>query len=206
MEVPLYRKMKVLPTLSQETPLKCYSHRTLTGRPNCRWGSRVNLDETTKAQGPTRMRLAVPILGSVLSLLVPPRADLALCGTDVPSSQLVNISWRDESTVAETVVPSVSLTRSRDGSTGTATFLFERPQVLLMDDVWNNGLITGIWLQDEEGSLDSKDLSVKFENGRPWKLEAILVLKSPDEWERFMRFMRRYAETSGLEFERSAAG
>ena len=47
------------------------------------------------------------------------------------------------------------LTRSRDGSTGTATFKFERPSVLSLHDVWDNGLVTGLWLQDEEGSLHS---------------------------------------------------
>ena len=73
-------------------------------------------------------------------------------------------------------MPSVSLTRSRDGSTGTATFKFERPSVLSLHDVWDNGLVTGLWLQDEEGSLHSPDLSVDFAEGRPSELTAILVL------------------------------
>ena len=151
------------------------------------------------------LRLSAPLLGSMLSLL-PPRVDVALRASDAITSQPVNISWREESTIAEPVVPSVGLTRSRDGTTGTATFRFDRPTVFGMDDVWDNGLITGLWLQDEEGSLRSTDLSVKFEKGRPSELEAILVLKSPDEWERFMRFMRRYALTNDLSFERSPAG
>ena len=138
--------------------------------------------------------------------LVPRRAAIQiLADTDAPAAP-VNISWREES-YAEETVPSVSLTRSRDKSTGTATFRFDRPSVIAsMDDVWDNGLITGLWLQDEEGALHSPDLSVTFENGRPSELVAIIVLKSPSEWERFMRFMKRYANANELEFERSPRG
>lgn len=37
--------------------------------------------------------------------------------------------------------------------------------------------------------------------GRPRFLEAILVLKSRDEWERFLRFMERYSASNDLSFE-----
>jgi photosystem II protein len=117
------------------------------------------------------------------------------------TAALVNITWRQESLFSEPVVPSVSLTRSRDGSTGTATFSFQRPKVLALDDVWDNGLITGLWLHDEEGQIHSPDVSVRFTDGRPTELVAILVLKSRVEWERFMRLMRRYAEANELGFE-----
>ena len=134
-------------------------------------------------------------------LLAPRRAVLAACTESV--SAPVNITFREESDAAEPCVPDVSLTRSRDGSTGTATFRFERPRVLSFNDVWDNGLITGIYLSDEEGALQSTDLSVEFVDGRPQTLVALVVLKSPDEWNRFMRFMKRYAETNDLAFERS---
>ena len=114
-----------------------------------------------------------------------------------------SVSWREQS-APETVVPDVSLTRSRDGSTGTATFVFGDPSCLSLNDVWDNGVITGLWLRDEEGIFVTTDLDVQFERGRPRKLVAILVLKNSDEWERFMRFMRRYAEQSGLTFEPSS--
>ena len=102
---------------------------------------------------------------------------------------------------AEVHVPDVSLTRSRDKSTGTATFRFERASVLQLNDVWNNGLITGLWLQDEEGMLSTQDVKVTFRGGRPAGVVALLVLKNSDEWKRFMRFMRRYAEANDLSFE-----
>jgi photosystem II protein len=94
---------------------------------------------------------------------------------------------------------------SRDGSTGTATFRFQNPDVLSFNDVWENGLITGLWMKDDEGLLMTRDLDVAFERGSPTAMTAILVLKSTAEWDRFMRFMQRYAESNSLEFERAGA-
>ena len=98
-------------------------------------------------------------------------------------------------------MPTVSLTRSRDGSTGTATFVFERPSVLELHSVWEDGLITGMYLCDEYGCMTTEDLKVNFEQGNPQTLQAILVLKSAEEWQRFLRFMRKYAEANDLAFE-----
>lgn len=120
------------------------------------------------------------------------------------SAPLAVLSWREGSTPEKTV-PDVSLTRSRDGSTGTATFRFQNPDVLSFNDVWENGLITGLWMKDDEGLLMTRDLDVAFERGSPTAMTAILVLKSTAEWDRFMRFMQRYAESNSLEFERARA-
>ena len=78
----------------------------------------------------------------------------------------------------EKVVPSVALTRSRDGSTGTATFRFDKPDVTRLNAVWNDGLITGLWVCDAEGCLTTQDLRVEFHRGRPQSMIAILVLKN----------------------------
>jgi len=40
-------------------------------------------------------------------------------------------------------------------------------------------------------------------DGRPAGIEALFVMKDPSEWERFMRFMNRYAEENGLGFTKS---
>ena len=100
-------------------------------------------------------------------------------------------------------MPSVA-PRSRDGSTGTATFTFDQPSVLSVNDVWDRGLITGLWLRDEEGELVSSDLECVFEYGKPKQLVAIMVLKNRAEWERFIRFMERNAETNELSFASAA--
>lgn len=102
--------------------------------------------------------------------------------------------------ITEEVVPDVRLTRSRDGSQGTATFYFDKPKAL---DGTNTEDITGMYMIDEEGEIVTREVKGKFVNGQPTALEAILLMKSPGEWERFMRFMERYAEEHGLGFSQS---
>lgn len=92
------------------------------------------------------------------------------------------------------------LTRSRTGNSGTATFIFQNPKAL------SNGStdeITGMYLIDEEGELVTREVKGRFINGKPEALEAVYVMKSPEEWERFMRFMQRYAEENGLGFNKA---
>lgn len=102
--------------------------------------------------------------------------------------------------ISEEVVPDVRLTRSKDGTNGTATFYFENPNAL---DSQNMEEITGMYLIDEEGELVSREVKAKFVNGKPEAIEAVYVIKSVDQWDRFMRFMQRYAEENGLGFSKS---
>jgi photosystem II protein len=57
-----------------------------------------------------------------------------------------------------------------------------------------------MFLSDDEGELMTTDVNAKFSNGKPQSIEATLVMKSPAEWDRFMRFMGNYAESNGLGF------
>lgn len=102
--------------------------------------------------------------------------------------------------IKEDSVPDVRLTKSRDGSNGTATFYFENPNALSQESIAE---ITGMYLIDEEGELMTKEVKAKFVNGKPEAIEAIYFIKSFAEWERFMRFMERYAEENGLGFTKS---
>nr|YP_009369874.1 photosystem II reaction center protein W [Boldia erythrosiphon]ARO90562.1 photosystem II reaction center protein W [Boldia erythrosiphon] len=102
----------------------------------------------------------------------------------------------------EEVIPNVRLTRSRDGSTGTATFQFTNPSILNINTK-KNGEITGMYLIDEEGQLVSRDVNAKFVNGKPQAVEAIYIIKSPEDWDRFMRFMERYAQNNNLTFTKA---
>lgn len=102
--------------------------------------------------------------------------------------------------VDEDAIPDVRLTRSRDGSQSTARFNFENPQALAQDSTTE---ITGMYMMDEEGEILTREVTAKFVNGKPTSLEAIYIMKSSEEWDRFMRFMERYAEEHGLEFTKS---
>lgn len=102
--------------------------------------------------------------------------------------------------VNEVVVPNVRLTRSRDESQGTAIFYFDNPKAL---DVTSTDEITGMYMIDEEGEIVTREVKAKFVNGKPSALEAILLMKSPNEWDRFMRFMERYGKEHGLGLTKS---
>ncbi|GFR42406.1 hypothetical protein Agub_g3306 [Astrephomene gubernaculifera] len=103
--------------------------------------------------------------------------------------------------VNEPTVPEVRLTRSRTGANGTATFIFENPSVFQASG--EMGDITGLFLVDDEGTLSTTDVKAKFINGKPQAIEAKLNMRSQFEWDRFLRFMDRYAEDNGLGFEKN---
>nr|YP_010277187.1 photosystem II protein Psb28 [Thalassionema nitzschioides]UHY40710.1 photosystem II protein Psb28 [Thalassionema nitzschioides] len=102
----------------------------------------------------------------------------------------------------EKVLPDVRLTRSRDGSTGTATFRFKNPTIFDKDTT-RQGKVTGMYLIDKEGTLETRDVSAKFVKGKPQAIESIYIMKNCEEWDRFMRFMERYGKTNGLVFTKA---
>ena len=102
--------------------------------------------------------------------------------------------------IDEPVVADIRLTRSRDGITGQATFLFEQPQALAPESF---GDIGGMWMVDEEGEMVTREVNGKFVNGKPSALEATYTWKTLDDFERFMRFAQRYAEANGLGYSQN---
>ena len=97
--------------------------------------------------------------------------------------------------VDEPVVPDIRLTRSRDGRTGQATFRFEQPAAIAPETMAD---ITGMWMVDEEGEMVTREVNGKFVNGKASALEATYSWKSEQDFERFMRFVQRYADANGL--------
>ncbi|AFZ26986.1 photosystem II reaction center protein Psb28 [Cylindrospermum stagnale PCC 7417] len=102
--------------------------------------------------------------------------------------------------IDEEVVPDVRLTRSRSGDQGTATFIFTNPTILGQSSTEE---VTGMYMIDEEGEIITREVKGKFVNGKPEALEALVLMKTPEEWERFMRFMERYAKDNGLGLSKS---
>lgn len=102
--------------------------------------------------------------------------------------------------IDEDTIPDVRLTRSKDGTNGTATFYFEKPKALSST---STDEITGMYMLDEEGEISTREVKAKFINGQPEALEAVYVMKSVAEWDRFMRFMERYAKENDLGFTKS---
>ena len=97
--------------------------------------------------------------------------------------------------IDEPVVPEIRLTRGKDGTTGQAIFLFEKPQAL---SSITSGDITGMRMIDSEGELLTRDVKVRFVDGDPLFLEAVYIWKNKSDFERFMRFANSYAKSNGL--------
>ena len=102
--------------------------------------------------------------------------------------------------VTEDTVPQIRVTRSKTGNSGTATFYFEDPQILSKE---SSEEITGMYLIDDEGEIVTREVKGKFINGEARAIEAILIMKSEDEFERFVRFMNKYAEENELGLDKS---
>jgi photosystem II protein len=95
----------------------------------------------------------------------------------------------------EPTVPEIRLTRSRDGRTGQAFFVFENPEALSKESVAE---LKGMLLIDEEGELVTREVNARFVNGEASALEATYTWKTELDFERFMRFAKRYAQSHGM--------
>ena len=97
--------------------------------------------------------------------------------------------------IDESSVPEIRLTRSTDGRTGQALFTFEQPEAL---SSVKDGSIKGMKMIDQEGELITREVKARFLNGEPSAIEATYTWKSESDFDRFMRFAKRYASTHGM--------
>ena len=89
------------------------------------------------------------------------------------------------------VPTNVRVMRSKDGSRGSAVFIFEDPETDMFE-------VPGMKMLDEEGELVTRDVRVKFADGKFRAIEAIYSMPDPADWERFLRFMERFAEANEM--------
>ena len=99
----------------------------------------------------------------------------------------------------ELTLPIIKLTRSRNGKTGTATFIFIQPSLFLSSNFQINS-INGMYLIWENNKIETKDIEIFFKNGRPYIIRAILIFKNSTEWFHFLNFMNYYSKETGLSF------
>ena len=142
-----------------------------------------------------------------LSSSVKPTAGISfyegLYEPDVPDVKLTR--WRQRLAKCDDAVSTPSPRRSKDGENGVATFNFDKPSFFNCEreeDV-PQGAITAMTMNDEEGEISTANVSARFVEGKPVGLLVRHEMKSPGEWDRFMRFMERYAEANGLGFAKA---
>jgi photosystem II reaction center protein Psb28 len=105
-----------------------------------------------------------------------------------------------------TVPRRVRLTKSENGETGTATFLFFEPSVfsVFLDFPFGDSIIiksmTLIW---DKKKITTKDIKIYFKNGKPNIIRAILIFRNSKDWFNFLNFMSCYSKETGLSFTES---
>jgi len=99
----------------------------------------------------------------------------------------------------ELTLPIIKLTKSRNGSTGTATFIFIKPSIF---DNYNCQTVPihGMYLLWENKKIETKEIEIFFKNGNPYILKAIFIFKNSKEWFNFLNFMNYYSKETGLSF------
>ena len=104
--------------------------------------------------------------------------------------------------INEVVVPEIRLTKNKTGNSGQAIFRFNNPSILASDNIKD---IQFMSLLDEEGVIQTSEIniSVSRKDGKYIALEAIYCWKTKEEFNRFMRFAKRYANKNNLFFEES---
>lgn len=99
----------------------------------------------------------------------------------------------------ENNLPLIKLTKSKNGETGTATFIFIEPTILkffFKSDLFINNLSL-VW---ENQKIVTKDINIMFQNGQPFLIKGIFLFKNSKEWFNFLNFMAYYSKETGLFF------
>ena len=99
----------------------------------------------------------------------------------------------------ELTLPIINLTKSLNGKTGTATFVFVNPS-LFAEQRFSNQNILGMKLLWENNEIETKDIEIFFKKGNPYLLKATLIFKNSKEWFHFLNFMTYYSKETGISF------
>jgi len=106
--------------------------------------------------------------------------------------------------IEEMIVPRrIRLTKSENGETGTATFIFINPSVFSL--VLNSSssepfLIESMELLWGNKKIKTNDIAIFFKKGQPIIIRSILIFKNSKEWFNFLNFMNSYSKETGLSF------
>jgi len=102
----------------------------------------------------------------------------------------------------EPTLPIIRLTKSRNKTTGTATFIFVRPNVFNLMKTSSISLeqMALVWGKNK---IITTDLTILFHKGKPFLLKSIFIFKNAQEWFQFLNFMHYYSKETGLSFSES---
>ena len=102
----------------------------------------------------------------------------------------------------------VSLRRGRFSNTRTVLMTFEQLKALERFNSFTRKSSNSMRLLDSEGEITVSPSSVQFIFAGPegddlQRMECKFEIEREDHWQRFLRFMNRYAEANGLDYSDS---
>ena len=89
-------------------------------------------------------------------------------------------------------LPEIRLFRNKDGKKGQAIYKFYKPTTITLE---NFSSIKKMYLIDEEGVLTTKKIDLSISNNQIQEVKSTYNWNSDEEFERFMRFASRYANS-----------
>jgi photosystem II Psb28-2 protein len=105
-------------------------------------------------------------------------------------------------------ISNVSLRRDRATGDRRVVLIFERMAAIERFQSFRSQFSKALKLTDSEGVITIEPSGVKFIFSGPEgddlkQVECTLEIDREDHWERFMRFMHRYAEANGMAYGES---
>ena len=93
---------------------------------------------------------------------------------------------------SEKDIPEIRIYRSADGKKGHAIYKFYKPTTITLS---NFNSINKMYLIDEEGELSTRKLDLTISDKNITQIKSIYNWHSEKEFERFIRFAERYANS-----------
>ena len=90
-------------------------------------------------------------------------------------------------------IPEIRLFRNLDGKKGKAIYKFFNPGTITRE---NFKSIQKMYLIDEEGELSTRKIDLSITDNNIKEVKSIYSWNSEQEFERFMRFAKRYANSN----------
>lgn len=102
----------------------------------------------------------------------------------------------------------VSLRRNQSTGVPSVLMTFNSLKAIEKFNSFRKRFSNAMRLTDEEGEISVEPSSVQFifggdEGDELQRVECKFEIERPDHWERFMRFMNRYAEANGMAYTES---
>jgi photosystem II Psb28-2 protein len=105
-------------------------------------------------------------------------------------------------------IDNVSLRRNPDTGDRTVLLIFKQLRAIEQFQSFRSRFSKALKMVDEEGVITIEPSGMRFIFGGPEgddleRVECTLTIDRDDHWQRFMRFMHRYADANGMAYGES---